>query len=304
MKKRFLHQPMEVSLQDLKDWKENTLVYHFFEIVHILEGHGERIVNENAYPYKKGDIYIFTPLDCRGFESQKPTVFCSIRFSEVFLTPKNDSHTSNQSLIRLKQLEEIFYHHNRFQSLSIRNADDCIMVKNLISNIIVEYKQKRLFSQQNIQHHITSILNILSRNIAPKPDSEKIGIEEPLINKLLTYIKLNISNRENLKTEKLSERFNISKTYIGEYFKKLTGENLQRYILVYKLKCAEQRLMYSDYSIKQISDELGFADTSHLSQQFKKHYGISPSRFKKVNQVELLKSPVYKSIYPLPAQHS
>lgn len=284
MKKKQLYQPIELFISENENWQESTLVYHFFEIIQIMKGAGERIVNENNYAYKQGDIFLFTPMDCRGFKSTVPTKFCSIRFSEVFLTSDIHSVSRNNLLDWLKQLEQIFYHHNRFESVVIRNANDCQMITRLISNIMIENNQKGLYSEQNIQHSITLILNILSRNIVTKSTKEITQNEEPLINKILTYIKQNIGNTERLRVKNLSKTFNLSQNYIGEYFKKLTGENLQQYIFLYKMRCIEQRLLYSDSTINQISGELGFTDESHLSRQFKKYSGVSPSKYKQKNK--------------------
>jgi len=284
VKKKQLYQPIELFISENENWQESTLVYHFFEIIQIMKGAGERIVNENNYAYKQGDIFLFTPMDCRGFKSTVPTKFCSIRFSEVFLTSDIHSVSRNNLLDWLKQLEQIFYHHNRFESVVIRNANDCQMITRLISNIMIENNQKGLYSEQNIQHSITLILNILSRNIVTKSTKEITQNEEPLINKILTYIKQNIGNTERLRVKNLSKTFNLSQNYIGEYFKKLTGENLQQYIFLYKMRCIEQRLLYSDSTINQISGELGFTDESHLSRQFKKYSGVSPSKYKQKNK--------------------
>ncbi|NBL65604.1 helix-turn-helix domain-containing protein [Flavobacterium sp. NST-5] len=143
--------------------------------------------------------------------------------------------------------------------------------------------ERLVFGTENIQHWVTLILNILSRNIVTNPKGNTKHNEEPLINKILTYIKQNIGNGELLKTKNLSQQFNLSQNYVGEYFKNLTGENLQQYVSLYKMKCIKQRLLYSDYPISQIADELGFTDESHLSTQFKKHTGINPTKFRQEN---------------------
>lgn len=84
-----------------------------------------------------------------------------------------------------------------------------------------------------------------------------------------------------LKSEQIAMHFNLSQTYVGEYFKKHTGESLQQYITNYKLQLVETRLRYSDLRINEIAFELGFTDESHLNRIFKKHKGTTPSDFRK-----------------------
>jgi AraC family L-rhamnose operon regulatory protein RhaS len=55
---------------------------------------------------------------------------------------------------------------------------------------------------------------------------------------------------------------------------------LQQYILRYKLKMMENRLLFSDSPISQITDAFGFTDGSHLIRLFKKYYGLSPQAFR------------------------
>jgi AraC family L-rhamnose operon regulatory protein RhaS len=55
---------------------------------------------------------------------------------------------------------------------------------------------------------------------------------------------------------------------------------LQQYILRYKLKMMENRLLFSDSPISQITDAFGFTDGSHLTRLFKKYYGLSPQAFR------------------------
>jgi YesN/AraC family two-component response regulator len=285
MKNKHLYQPFELYVSDMEHWNERPLTYQFFEIVQILEGEGTRIVNENKFSYSKGSIFLFTPLDCRGFESFTHTRFCSIRFSEVFLEQYKNKQEKENVIQWLKQLENIFTNHNRFEELLIKHDGDCRMISMLIEHIIEEYKNKQSYYDENLQHLVKLALNIISRNVSQKeiktPDTKS---EEPLINKILVYLNKNIYFPEKLRVKHLAAQFNLSANYIGEYFKKITGDSLHCYIIQYKMNIIEQRLIYSEYSIGQIADELGFSDESHLSRHFKKHKGITAMSFRKQNK--------------------
>lgn len=273
-----LYRPFELNVLDIEYWNARPLIYHFFEIVQVLEGTGLRTINNNKFSYKKGCIFLFTPLDCRGFETDTPTRFCSIRFSEVFLGQYKGSQDRERITQWLKQLEHIFFHHNRFQEMLVKRPEDTRMVTTLINSMVEEYEQKQTYHEENLQHFVTLILNILARNVsAPSTSSES----EPLINLMLLHIRQHINEPEKLRIGYLASHFNLSANYVGEYFRKLTGESLQHYIMHYKMQLVRQRLASSVLTISQIADELGFTDESHLSRQFRKYNGVSPVEYRK-----------------------
>jgi YesN/AraC family two-component response regulator len=285
MKNKHLYQPFELYVSDMEHWDERPLIYQFFEIVQILEGEGTRIVNENNFSYNKGSIFLFTPLDCRGFQSATHTRFCSIRFSEIFLEQYKSKQEKEDVIQWLKQLENIFTNHNRFEELLIKHDGDCKMISLLIEHVIEEYRNKQSYYDENLQHLIKLILNIISRNVSQKDiKTSDTKSEEPLINKILVYLSKNIYFPEKLRIKHLAVQFHLSENYIGEYFKKFTGRSLHCYITQYKMNIIEQRLIYSEHSIGHIADELGFSDESHLSRHFKKHKGMTAMAFRKQNK--------------------
>jgi YesN/AraC family two-component response regulator len=283
MKQKALRRSFELYVADMESWYANPLVYHFFEIVQIQEGEGVRIVNRNRFPYKKGSIFLFTPLDCRGFEMEKPTRFCSIRFSEVFLAKCKNAQDRERITQWLRQLEHIFYHHNRFEQVLIKQPGDCHMIATLIGNMVQEFEGQQSYYEENLQHFITLVLNILARNVSDSVLSNANSPEpEPLINRMLLHVHENINKADKLRVSYLASNFNLSANYVGEYFRKLTGESLQHYITQYKMQLVEHRLANSTLTVSQIANELGFTDESHLSRQFRKHSGgVSPVEFRK-----------------------
>lgn len=280
MEHKALQQPFELLVSDIENWERRPLVYHFFEIVQILEGEGLRITNRNNFSYNKGSIFLFTPMDCRGFESETPTRFCSIRFSEVFLAQCKTVGDRERIGEWLQQLEHIFFHHNHFGAPLIQQPGDCSMVAALISNMVKEYEQKPRFHEENLRHFITLILNILERNVQEHTAAPDAVQQQP-VNKMLLHIQQHIHSREQLRLDYLASLFNLSANYISEYFKKFTGASLRDYIIQYKIRMVQQRLAHSTLTVSQIADELGFTDESHLSRIFRKHSGLTPVAYRK-----------------------
>ncbi|MBT1711205.1 AraC family transcriptional regulator [Fulvivirgaceae bacterium PWU5] len=279
---KVLYQPFEMQVSNLQHWNKEPLIYHFFEIVQIAEGCGRREANRNKLRYSTGDIFLFTPLDCRGFVSEVPTRFYSIRFSEIFLGQDRSPHDQARISLWLRKLQSIFFHHNRFHQLPITDPEDCRTVNSLIQSLAGEYVRKPLRHEENLQHFIMLILNILERNVlAQGAPVIHAHADESVVHQMLMHIQRHIGEPEKLSVDSLAATFNLSATYVGEYFRKYTGESLQHYIVGAKIKRAEQRLLHSNLSLTQIADELGFVDDSHLSKQFKKRYGTSPVKYRK-----------------------
>lgn len=281
MGQRNIYTPFELLEADMSDWTPRPQVYFFFEIIHIREGSGFRTVNNNRFPYQKGSVFLFTPRDCRGFEEETPTRFVSVRFSELFVGLSHSAPEKARIGEWLRQLEYLFFYHNRQEQLLIRQASDCKMIMALICNMMDEYEKKPPYYQENLQHYVSLLLNIVARNVSE--DMNIAGTEDaaPLIGRMIGYIRQHIYHPELLKQEQLAKMFHLSPHYIGEYFKKQTGESLQQFIIHHKLNLVQLRVSYSDLTIAEIADELGFTDESHMSRLFKKYHGMTPAAYRK-----------------------
>ncbi|PSL48248.1 AraC-like DNA-binding protein [Chitinophaga niastensis] len=281
MGERNLYTPFELFEADMSEWNPRPRVYYFFEIIQIQEGSGVRIVNQNRFSYKKGSIFLFTPQDCRGFEEETPTRFVSIRFSELFVSQCYTQQEKERIGEWLRQLEYLFFNHNKHEPLLIKHVNDCRMIASLIHNMMEEYVSKPPYYQNNLQHYVTLLLNIVARNIAEDVTLNTEAGTGPLIGQITMHIRKYIYTPELLKLEVLATKFNLSLNYIGEYFKKQTGESIQQFIISYKLNLVQLRVSFSDLTIGEIADELGFTDESHMSRLFKKYYGVTPAMYRK-----------------------
>jgi AraC-like DNA-binding protein len=132
------------------------------------------------------------------------------------------------------------------------------------------------------QQIVNTIIMVIARNIQLQmPEQPKHPAKHEASLNILHYIHENIYSPEKLRAEQIAANFNISPTYLSEYFKRNNGDSLQQYITQYKLKLVEARLQYSSMRVGEIADELGFTDESHLNRMFKKYRGVNPSAYRK-----------------------
>lgn len=289
MKTENLQQPFEIYMFEVEEWQTAPHRHNFFELVFIMEGTGKQCINQNKIDYHQGNVFILTPQDYHTFEVKTPTKFVFIRFTDMYFSGAKQRVALPEHTDWLTKLEYIFYNHNRLPGCILKDANDRYFVKALIEGMVREYINKGLYHQEVIKQTLISLLNIVARNISRyEPIDIPGNPEKKQILDMLTYIQRNIYQPEAIRSEALAQQFNISPSYLGEYFKKHTGVTLQKYVLQYKIKLVEGRLEFSDMRISEIVRELGFTDESHLNRLFKNYHGVSPTEFRKQVQAKAL----------------
>lgn len=281
------YKPFEIQEIELREWKQRPVKNNFFELVLIQEGEGIQCINYNEYHYIKGSIFLLPPLKCHSFTIEKPSKFVFLKFSDSFF--KNTKGMSIDRNEWFKEASYILSNYNQLPGDIIKNDLDKRHIESLISMILQESRDYGQESVNLITSLMTSILEILIRNIKKTNYFERPQHNtDDRISKMLTYINENIDKPELLKVENLADVFMMSTTYVSEYFKKQVNMPLREYIIKAKLKLVEIRLLNSDFTLTEIAQELGFTDVSHLSKTFKKYVGTSIREFKNNGEYMLL----------------
>ena len=79
----------------------------------------------------------------------------------------------------------------------------------------------------------------------------------------------------------MAEAVNISSKYISDFFKKHTNISIRQFIIERKMELAKLRLEHSNASIQEIAFQLEFTDDKHFAKTFKKHFGSTPTSYRK-----------------------
>lgn len=80
----------------------------------------------------------------------------------------------------------------------------------------------------------------------------------------------------------LSEKLDYDYTYLANLFSEVTGITIEQYIIAHKIEKAKELLIYDELSLTEISYRLNYSSVAHLSNQFKKVTGLTPSFFKQL----------------------
>lgn len=82
----------------------------------------------------------------------------------------------------------------------------------------------------------------------------------------------------------ISEKLNHDYTYLANLFSEATGITIEHYIILHKIEKVKELLLYNELNLTEISYKLNYSSVAHLSNQFKKITGLTPSFFKKLRR--------------------
>ena len=80
----------------------------------------------------------------------------------------------------------------------------------------------------------------------------------------------------------ISEKLHYDYTYLANLFSEVKGTTLEHFVIAHKIERVKELLIYDELSLTEISYKLNYSSVAHLSNQFKKITGLTPSFFKKL----------------------
>jgi AraC-like DNA-binding protein len=84
----------------------------------------------------------------------------------------------------------------------------------------------------------------------------------------------------------LSKTLNYNYTYLSNLFSSIKGTTIQQFIIYHKIERVKKLIVKGERNLTDISFELNYSSVAHLSNQFKKVTGLSPTQFKIARQTQ------------------
>ncbi|MGE5848069.1 MAG: AraC family transcriptional regulator [Ignavibacteria bacterium] len=131
---------------------------------------------------------------------------------------------------------------------------------------------------------ISKIKEVLENNGFELLDDKQAKIIENIKLRIIELIHQN-SNDKFLNVNfsaYLSEKLNMSYQHLSSLFSSKEGITIEKYFINQKIEKVKELLVYDELTLSEISYKLGYSSVQHLSNQFKKVTGFTPSEFKKL----------------------
>jgi len=115
-------------------------------------------------------------------------------------------------------------------------------------------------------------------------DNKKAVLIEKIQNVIVDMIHYSDAIPKMNYSDYISEKLNYDYTYLSNIFSEVKGITIQQFIIIHKIEKVKELMHYAELNLTEISFKLHYSSVAHLSNQFKKITGLSPSQFKQLKE--------------------
>jgi YesN/AraC family two-component response regulator len=244
----------------------------FIELSFVTSGSVDYLIEGEEYTLKKGQVLISNP---------------GIYHKELFNSNTNcrELHLGLTNINIFNNCKKDFIDIGDKNVLTLNTYKDEIL--KTCQDIVDEQKNHKQTSPFMLKSLVMKVLVLLHREIneeIPNLNSQEFSFKsrekKVLVESITKY--LNENYTEDISLYTLSKNMYLSPVYISKIFKELMGDSPINYLIQIRLIKAKNLLEDSKLSIKTIAKMVGYNDPYYFSKLYKKYYGISPNKARKI----------------------
>ena len=80
----------------------------------------------------------------------------------------------------------------------------------------------------------------------------------------------------------ISQKLNLNYTYMANLFAEVKGTTIEQFIIIHKIERVKELIIYDELTLTEIAELMQYSSVAHLSKQFKRITGLTPSHFKQL----------------------
>lgn len=123
--------------------------------------------------------------------------------------------------------------------------------------------------------------NLLTSGLELLDDKKAILIEK-IKNVIIELIHYSDELPNMNYSDYIAEKLDHNYSYLSNIFSEVQGVTIEHYIIHHKIERVKELLLYDEFNLTQISQMMNYSSVAHLSNQFKKVTGLTPTYFKEL----------------------
>lgn len=148
-----------------------------------------------------------------------------------------------------------------------------------IHYVVVELGVIEILEDITKEQHDQLKINLHQSGLELLDDKRSILVES-IKNEIVEMIHYTVEEPRENYSDYLAEKLGYDYTYLANVFSEVKGITIQQYIILNKIERAKELLLYDELSLTEIAYGLHYSSVSHLSGQFKKVTGLTPTYYK------------------------
>jgi AraC family transcriptional regulator, transcriptional activator of pobA len=283
-----LEQDFEMTVHQLKglhgDGKKQSPLFRteYFSFLLITKGKSSYVIDKQQFDLGAGSFYFTIPGHMKSFNIEIPLEGYMVTFTEKFL---KENFTGD-----LFQLFPFLL--NETTPVMRLNADISVEMASLFEVMIQEYKSESTFKREILSNQLSILLFktkalLQSHRVSIKSSSKSME----LVNQFKTLLNENFTNLlagkadKILSVKEIGTALHLHPNYLSNVIKEETGKGATSWMQDRTIAEAQFLLKNSRKSISEIAYSFGFTDSTHFAKFFKKITLLSPSEYRKNNNL-------------------
>ena len=148
---------------------------------------------------------------------------------------------------------------------------------------MIMYAPRETFNRQRVYEQIELLMSLPEFNYKQVDERKVYNLIHTRVLPVLRLVAyLNIHYGEKIDDERLLQEGGISRTGMYRYFPRVIGCTYSKYLQQLRVRWVLRSLRITSYSLSHIADICGFCDMRHMSQVFRKYYGVTPKNIRSI----------------------
>ncbi len=161
------------------------------------------------------------------------------------------------------------------------------LIKLGLHYLSVDLGMVEIMEEMNEEQHQLLKLNLLKSGLELLDDKKRILIDK-IKNVIIEMIHYMDDIPKTNYSDYISSKLNYDYTYLSNIFSEVKGITIQQFIISHKIERTKELILYDELNLTEIAEKLHYSSVAHLSNQFKKVTGLSPSYYKKLREKRII----------------